>query len=63
VDLSSAVFMIDMARYKVEIEEKFVFLKSTGWNSGYIGNIASINMFQCLSKGNFDKEKGGFHWK
>ena len=43
-----------MARYKVEMEEKIIFFKSTRWNIGYIGNIASINLIQCLSKGNFD---------
>ena len=52
-----------MARYEVEIEENSFFLKSTRWNIGYIGNIDINNMIQCLSKGNFDKERDGFHWK
>ena len=43
-----------MARYKVEIEEKFFFFKSTRWNNGNIRNIVFINLFQGLSKGNFD---------
>ena len=41
-------------RYKVEIEEKFIFCKSTRWNNGNIRNIVSINLSQHLSKGNFD---------
>ena len=44
-------------RYKVEIEEKFTFLKSTRWNIGNrrnIVSIVSIYLFHCLSEGNFD---------